>query len=295
MSGTLDHLYLFEPATGARLDISPRSLNGGVVALGESGVDFGYPDIREVSENRPGQSGTFNYTSLYGERTITANLKVLETPGMPSAVTRRVLRGWMAPNKDTQLVWQFVGDVEMYADMVGSALTAALNKATLLNGTADVVLAWKVPRGRFLSTTVNDILIPYSGVTTGRTYPLVPPRTYPAATGVNSANVLNAGTESTFPIVRMFGPMTSPKIANETTGLYLEFVGLTINAGDYIEINLENRTVQLNGTAGANNNRRSYLTTRQWWSLVPGYNQIRYSGSGAIGAMGEMLSQDAYL
>jgi phage-related protein len=292
---TLDHLYLLNPATGERLDISPRSLNGGVVALGQGGIDFGFPAIRAVEENRAGQSGTFNYTTSYGSRTITLNLKVIETAAQSAAVTRRVLRGWMSPLKDPQLVWQFTNDSEMYADMVSSDLSAALNQQAILAGHTDVVLTWTVPRGRFLSTTVNDILIPYSGVATGRTYPFTPPRTYPAATGVNSASVLNGGTEATYPIVRLFGPMSAPKIANETTGLALEFIGLTIAAGDYIEINLENRTVQLNGVAGANANRRSLLTTRGWWSLVPGYNIIRYSGSGSIPAQGELLSQDAFL
>lgn len=292
---TLDHLYLLNPATGERLDISPRSLNGGVVALGQAGIDFGFPAVRTVEENRAGQSGTFNYTTYYGSRTITLNLKVIETAAQSAAATRRLLRGWMSPAKDPQLVWQFTNDTEMYADLVSSDLSAALNQQAILAGHTDVVLTWTVPRGRFLSTTVNDIFLPYSGVLTGRTYPLTPPRTYPAATGTNVANVLNGGTEATYPIVRLYGPMTSPKIANETTGLFLEFAGLVVNAGDYIEINLENRTVQLNGVAGANSNRRSALTTRQWWSLQPGYNTVRYSGSGSAGAQGELLSQDAYL
>jgi hypothetical protein len=299
----LDHLYLYDPATGARLDISPRSLNGGTVALHPDGLDLGFPAIRENVEDRPGQSGQYDYTSLYSARTLTMSLKILETDTMPAAVTRRLLRAWMAPAKDPQLVWQFV-DVEMYADLTASDLTNSLNKQAFITGTADAVLTYKVARGRFLSTTVQDIFVPYSGVITGRSYNPVnlstpggwnPPRTYPAATGVNTANVLNGGTENTYPIVRLFGPMTGPRIANETTGLYLEFASLTIANTDYIEINLENRTVQLNGQAGANNNMRGWMTTRQWWYLAPGYNAIRYSGSGSIGAQGELLAQDAYL
>jgi phage-related protein len=291
----LDHLYLYDPATGARLDISPRSLNGGTVALHEDGLDLGFPAIRENVEDRPGQSGQYDYTSLYSARTITMSLKILETDTAPAAVTRRQLRAWLAPSKSPQLVWQFVNDVEMYADLTASDLSNTLNKRAFITGTTDAVLSYKVASGRFLSTTVQDIFIPYSGVSTGRTYPLTYPRTYPAATGVNTANVLNSGTENTYPIVRLFGPMSSPKIANETTGLYLEFAGLTINAGDYIEINLAERTVQLNGQAGANSNRRGSMTTRQWWYLAPGYNSLRYSGSGSIGAQGELLAQDAYL
>jgi hypothetical protein len=48
--------------------------------------------------------------------------------------------------------------------------------------------------------------------------------------------VTYTGRHKTYPIIRIIGPITSPKITNETTGDVIFFDGITIAAGDYYEI-----------------------------------------------------------
>jgi tail protein len=86
-----------------------------------------------------------------------------------------------------------------------------------------------------------------------------------------STNAGNPGNRSTPWIINIPGPVTTPRIYNDTTGDVLEFQ-ITLGATDYLTIDSYYRTVKLNGTAS----RRSSLTNPNWFFLQPGDNFLRY-------------------
>ena len=105
----------------------------------------------------------------------------------------------------------------------------------------------------------------------GRAYDRIYPMVYAGGGSFGSALLTNAGSADAPATLRINGPVTNPEVRNVTTG---QSLGLTIvlDAGEFLDIDTQARTVLLGGTA----NRYSALTTPQWWSLQPGVNEVRY-------------------
>ena len=116
----------------------------------------------------------------------------------------------------------------------------------------------------------------------GRTYNRTYNLTYAAGGAGGTINATNAGNFPTRPTVRIDGPVTDPRIENVTAGKYLQFSGLTLASGEWLDIDFQNRTVLLNGTAS----RYNYLTsTSSFWELGPGNNQIYFTSGSATGTL----------
>lgn len=92
-------------------------------------------------------------------------------------------------------------------------------------------------------------------------------------------SVVNAGNRNTPITFVITGPVQNPLIANATTGHTMGFT-ITLSASDTLTINTRDRTVYLNGLT----NRRSAMTTVDWFDLVPGTNQLTYGGLSGTGS-----------
>ncbi|MGW0522842.1 phage distal tail protein [Crossiella sp. NPDC003009] len=97
-----------------------------------------------------------------------------------------------------------------------------------------------------------------------------PPLRFPLRFGelrpAGAVTVVNTGSADTDPIVRLNGPIPSPRIHNYSSGQVLAF-DLNLRADEYLEVDFARRTVLLNGTAS----RYSALVSRpSWWTLPPG-------------------------
>ena len=116
----------------------------------------------------------------------------------------------------------------------------------------------------------------------GRTYNRVYNLTYAAGGAGGSITATNNGNFPTRPTARIDGPVTDPRIENVTAGKFLQFSGLTLAAGDWLDIDFANRTVLLNGTAS----RYGFLTsTSSFWELAPGANEIKFTSGSATGTL----------
>jgi len=76
-----------------------------------------------------------------------------------------------------------------------------------------------------------------------------------------------------FPQIVLEGKFTNPRVANLTTGQFIQ-ANVTTTDGDIIIFDLKERTITLNGG--------SILPTRSgtWWGLVQGDNTIEFSSEG---------------
>lgn len=138
------------------------------------------------------------------------------------------------------------------------------------------------------STQKITVSVPTGG---GATYPAIYPLTYAAKVG-GSQIITNAGDSDTFPIVTFNGPLTSPYITNQTTGVSFQ-ANISLLAGDVLVVDMANKTMILNGTTNA---MQYFNITNTWLSLQPGDNLIKMgSGISADSGNARFDYQNAYI
>ena len=97
-----------------------------------------------------------------------------------------------------------------------------------------------------------------------------------------SGTVSNGGNAPTYPIVRVHGAVSGTiTITNTTLGRTVSFTGLSLAAGEYMDIDMLNETVTKNDST----NLYEYVDSDDFWWLAEGSNTITISAS--IGGSGE--------
>lgn len=112
-------------------------------------------------------------------------------------------------------------------------------------------------------------------------------REYGVAGTPNFIFIVNEGNYNSPPVIRIYGPVTNPRVelsdwegksADEPVE-EMSFV-LTLQDGEYLEINVKEKTVLLNGAIS----RRGTMTFQSdWFTLRPGTSKIRYTALTAPG------------
>ena len=292
MALLIDEMTLIDVDTAETLQLYPATTPISVVDF-----DPGYPAVRSVRVPNPGANGESDYTRLFGAKVVAMTLRTNPDLGDVNPALAS-LRAWAAPSRNVALVYTPTGMTERIVFLKGDQLGAPLPLDTMLFGVVDVLIQWACPEGLELSNLLTQTAVPLQSATSGgRVYPLVFPRTYTAQVGAGTAVVVNGGTASYAPIIRMYGPVTGGRISNDADGgKALEFLGYSLSSTEYVEIDMEAKTVQLQGVPGASTNMRSKLTTRDWWTLKPGNNTIRFSATtGSSPAQLLVLSRDAWI
>lgn len=97
-----------------------------------------------------------------------------------------------------------------------------------------------------------------------------------SATG-SEISVVNAGTKAVGATIRLFGPVSGPRIVSDTAGKTLNMSTLVAASSDIITIDLRRRTVKLNGVS-----RRGTVDDESgWFLLTPGTNVLRYQAASS--------------
>ena len=101
----------------------------------------------------------------------------------------------------------------------------------------------------------------------------------------------NAGTYKTSPVFKIIGPVINPALENITTGKKFK-MDITVLAGDYLIVDMSQRTVMLNGTASRYSN---VVKTSEFWDLEPGDNTVVYSAAGYTVSTATATWRDAWV
>jgi len=119
------------------------------------------------------------------------------------------------------------------------------------------------------------------GLSPGFTFDLSFDLTYPAASPSGRTNVPTVGNARCYPVMQLWGPCTFPRVDNlqdlDESGSPKQLAfNTSLSAGQYLEVDVRNRTVLLNGNA--NNPRYSTIdfSVSEWWTLAPGNNFVKY-------------------
>lgn len=105
--------------------------------------------------------------------------------------------------------------------------------------------------------------------TGGLTFPHTFPHTFDAVTITGQVSLTNPGNIAGPVRLRISGPVTAPVITHVSSGRSLVFASsVVLAAGEWIDVDMERRTVLANGQAS----RNGWVTQRGWSQFEPGNN-----------------------
>lgn len=243
--------------------------------------DIGSPAHRENVSEVPGQNGVTDRTLYTGARTVTLELTVRDGTLAPYGTLTRhqwldKLRALTNPRLRPSLYIQAQGwPQERRIDLRATPLTSVVDSAGIVHIPATMTFQG----GNMVGVNPVSGSI-YPGTTTGgRSYPRSYPWSYSAGTASNISSVTNEGTDWAYVQMTIFGLATNPKITNRTTGQVLKFSDLVVPAGQYMDIDMADRTALMNGSSSFYGNID--MSVSSWWSLAPGVNDIMFESESS--------------
>lgn len=234
--------------------------------------------MSDSREAKAGRNGQFDYGQYLRERLVTFKGSILCVTSLGRKQARQaLLDNFLNDGIYNWLTWQEDGEVgkQLYCKVFDRKVedTSAKNYGPYRRPFIVNLLA--VDPLIYSQTEITKyIYIPTS--VGGRSYPRTYPLSYGTARVGGTASCNNAGNFESLPLVRMYGPLVSPEIKNVTDSNKYIKVNMTVNTGDYLEIDFDKHTVMLNGTAS----RYLYLDSNDWFSLLPGNNSLTFKDSG---------------
>ncbi len=251
------------------------SMGMGYADVALSQIDLGFPDARESSTPLSGQDGAWDTTSLVGGRGITAEVTVHE-PGTVGA-SQDVLRALMHPRRR---MWLYVSRDDWAADRRIRVRGASLATA---NGRFPITaqLAWRAATPTLEDVTATSVTLnPVADSGGGLSLPTVFPLAFAPGLVPGATIVSVGGTADASPTVDVYGPCTDPLIRVVGSG-ELSFTGLTVRAGDYLHIDVADRSITLNNDAAQSQYHRLNFGASTWPTLPPGSAQVVFSPASA--------------
>jgi len=264
-------------------------------------IDIGSPVMAEVTSDRPDADGRIDQTLYFRDRAVTLRAHLLPEDQIIRRTTLDGLKRFLSPRLRPYLILtEDESDtterrIRLRANQWSEPITAA--------GFRTVQISWVAPDGiveaaveqsasAFASGSGSELGITFDGVTfDGLTFPTSPI--------IGSTQVVNNGTTDVWPLIRIYGLCTEPNIENQTTGKKLEFNSLTINAGEFLEIDTRNKTVRYQGlSTDSRYDKVDFAVSAPGLDLriVPGLNQFRfYPATNGATSVAEITWRSAWL
>ena len=222
---------------------------------------FGSASVEVVKWDRPGFHGIKTPRAFWRERVMRLIIGVRSSTSADYETRRRALQAAFDTPRDGLTWLKFVtqGSLSLQTQVhLNSQIQAPLKGG-------------EVTIGDFRIELIAEDPVLYSQTQS------VPEITFATGSGV----VTNGGNAAVYPVIRVHGSVTNPVITNTTLGKTVSFTGLTVPAGEYIDINMLNETVvnQLGVT------KYDFLNSDDFWWLAEGNNTITISGS--LGGSGD--------
>ena len=179
-------------------------------------LDLGSAEVREVTNNSPDQSGVDDRTQFLGSRVVTANFTAVPDGTVPLDEIVAGFAPFMDPSQRPELHYLIreTDQLERVLVLRASAWSAPMSQPI----SRDFQLSWVAPDPLIRSAIVKSASSwSGSGSGSGRLYPFVPPRTYPAGGGGSVSGVIETdGDVAVAPLLVLFGPITDPNILVHT-------------------------------------------------------------------------------
>jgi len=264
-------------------------------------LDLGWPDVRDVVNNRPDQDGIDDRTRFFGARAISAS--ITSTPVLAQPDT---LAGLFAPFMvpAARPVLHYVLDRPGTPEMTMTVRAASFAWPVSGKRVRNLELQWVASDPLPRSATVKTAAAFAGSALSGRTYPLTFNRTYPAGgQAATTGQIRSDGDQPFGPLFRIYGPVTGPwlRVTNQITGdtlVWLVFSNaFTLAAGHYVEIDTTARTILVDGDPAQSAYQQVMWAASSWRKLQPGVTSLMtLSGTSTSGVTQAVATwQDVYL
>ncbi len=261
-------------------------------------VEMPLPVVRDVAHVKADADGTWDQTAFVGARAVTLTVVALAEGAQDVQRRMDAIRAYLRPALRFALQWESApgsGDLRRLT-VRGNSNDVTYKTPTFVRSSVGLIAPGGVIESEVLHSTT--ILPAGFGEEPGRTYDLTFDRVYPTeGTEPTEIIVHNSGSAdvSTW-LARLYGPCTNPTLENVTVGAELAFIGLTLAAGEYVELDTGAHSALLNGNPALSVYDRLSPVTSAWWPLVPGDNRVGFSAqSTGAGAQAVIEWRDAWL
>lgn len=235
---------------------------------------LGAAGARDSVTMRPSYHGSVTRSRWRKPGLVTLEGRIVAPSADQAIVELDALKVPLLDSVDTpaRLLWQRGYDgtgaeLQAYARLVEDVAVTHEAGGRILRFQATVRLDDPRGYGQSLLTSVGGGLANEGGKTLPKTYPF----TYnPDASGLAAVN--NTGTRPTPAVLRVYGLAVEPQILLLDHDARIVLTG-TIPTGDFVEIDVADRTVRLNGTSPAQGMLVSPETT--WFELPCGTSTLR--------------------
>jgi len=266
-------------------------------------LDLGLPTVRAVTATKPDADGTIDRTQYFGDRAVTIAVHALVGAGARIDAVAAMFAPFMVPS--ARPVLHFVLDRPGVAERTVTLRPAGFSWPIVGNSERNIQLQFVAPDPAIYDPTVRNVPAwSGSGLAGGRTYPLAPPRSYPAGAAGPSTGVIHSnGDLPVRPLLRFYGPVTAPVATIAVPGIpgVTYTVGFlstfTLAANQYVDVDTAAKTAYVNGDP-----TQPVLGQLNWapltWPVLPvGVdNTLAMGGSSTSGVTQvQAIWQDKYL
>lgn len=252
--------------------------------------DFGSPSPREVVGDRAGRPGVDDLTSLFGSRTITLQLDIMDAQEATRHQLLELLRSMINPSHRPWLYAKCQGwEQERRISLRGNPLSCVVgqNHSSYL----EVSLVFSAPSGVWqgVEDPLSKQIYPLAGasaftiaagaalsaaftITAGGSHSTGPDPTIPAfsliaGSGNNITTVSDLGSSTTYPTFIINGLSDSPVIRNLTTNTTMSLANFTVPNGHFAVLDMDNKTALLDGDPGQSIYSKIDWSISSWLSL----------------------------
>ena len=175
-------------------------------------LDIGWPDIREVINNRPDFHGVDDRTRLFGARLVSARIVAGPWGARSMDENVRLFGPFLQPSARPVLHYTTETPSDDWSERTlvlrAATFSAPISGAEIREMHCAWVAADPIIRG---AETRDAIARPYSTLAGGRSYPLTFDREYATGgAGGQLAFIVSPGESDVFVNVRLFGPIQAP-------------------------------------------------------------------------------------
>jgi len=233
------------------------------------------PQIRNQDDNKGYNDGMFTGRDFFSGRTLTFMFNILAGNNLTAQQNYALFQAALNPQQTGTSVLQFLlspSDTQKQINArVRTRAVPVTPEYTYGKITAQVTLFCPDPRYYDVGTTTLAL---GPSTVSGRTYNRVYNLTYGGGSQTGSGYVNNTGWANTNPVVTITGPAVNPVLSNVTTGQSIT-INYTLGASDVVVIDLNLKTVTLNGTSA----RNILANYSQWFAAAPGLTQLSFSAT----------------
>lgn len=246
---------------------------------------WGLPDATIPDDPRPFQDdGSYFATGRYEARQIVVSGHIIPGSGELGEITTAYGKGLLAArardtlNRAMNLVRSTaIMQVNEQDQPKIAAVQLVAKPLTKFNDIRNVLefnfqLRAADPRKYALDATVVDTSLETESA--GRTYDRTFDYVYGAAGSDGLLSINNGGSYDTFGVLTVRGPVIHPSIEHIELGRTVS-IDISIGENEFLEINLKNKTIMLNG---AESRRNKLDPGSEWFWFPPGESTLRFTG-----------------